>query len=227
VRSTTFSVFSWPLFLLVDGLALAVHQSRAPGEDYNVHASFISAFAAFALGAQNLLSQKSSLIKANTTFMTGNIQKMAEAVWNELTKKGGLKPAEKRAAILLFCTWLPYVIGGIFGAALAHELDWSLSPIAAFYGLGMLSMQFADMPKVKAKRAAVQQDSSAHKRAAGTETSATTPAPPLIDTDTGCQAGEDVAGEDVADLETGQREPTAVLEDGHKEKFAIDAPAPG
>ena len=29
-------------------------------------------------GAQNLLSQKSGLIKGNTTFMTGNIQKMAE-----------------------------------------------------------------------------------------------------------------------------------------------------
>ena len=34
-------------------------------------------------GAQNLLSQKSGLIKGNTTFMTGNIQKMAEVSLTE------------------------------------------------------------------------------------------------------------------------------------------------
>ena len=85
-------------FVLVDGLALAVDPTP---EEYNIHASAISSIASFALGAQNLLSQKAGIVKANTTFMTGNIQKMAEALWNAYTKRnsGGLKPAERRAAI--------------------------------------------------------------------------------------------------------------------------------
>ena len=64
-------------FFIVDGVSLLVD---ATPEDYNIHASAVSSLAAFALGAQNLLSQKSGVVKANTTFMTGNIQKMAEAV---------------------------------------------------------------------------------------------------------------------------------------------------
>ena len=74
-------------------------------------------------GAQNLLSQKSGLIKGNTTFMTGNIQKMAEALWNLATKKGGLKLAEKRGAFLLFLTWALYIVGGVLGAELAMVLE--------------------------------------------------------------------------------------------------------
>ena len=58
-------------FVLVDGVALAVDDSP---EEYNLSASLVSSLAAFALGGQNLLSQKSAIVKGNTTFMTGNIQ---------------------------------------------------------------------------------------------------------------------------------------------------------
>lgn len=57
------------MFVLVDGLALAV--DRDGDGEYNIYASLISSLASFALGAENLLSQKAGLIKANTTFMTG------------------------------------------------------------------------------------------------------------------------------------------------------------
>jgi len=127
-------------FALVDGLAAAVDLTP---EDYNLAASFCSTLAAFALGAQNILSQKSGVVKNNTTFMTGNIQKMAEAGWNHFTKKGGLKPAEKRTAILLALTWISYVLGGVIGAAIAKipHFHWSLTPISIFYAIGMASMQ--------------------------------------------------------------------------------------
>ena len=127
-------------FVLVDGLALAVDST--PWE-YNLYASLASSLASFALGAQNLVSQKSGVVKANTTFMTGNIQKMAEFIWNVFTKVGGVKPAEIRASLILFSTWLCYVGGGVCGAALASltSFHWSLSPVAALYALGMWSMQ--------------------------------------------------------------------------------------
>jgi len=134
-------------FLLVDGVALVLK------DEDPIYSSLVSSLAAFALGAQNLLSQKSGLIKGNTTFMTGNIQKMAEALWNLATKKGGLKPAEQRAAFLLFLTWITYVIGGVCGAALSGLFDWSLSPAALLYGAGMASME-ADPPKPTPKVAA-------------------------------------------------------------------------
>ena len=85
--------------------------------------------------------------------MTGNIQKMAEAVWNAWVKRkdGGLKPAEQRAALLLFCTWFMYVVGGVCGAALAAitSFHWSLTPAAGIYALGMLSMQIEPPKKPK------------------------------------------------------------------------------
>ena len=149
-------------FVLVDGIALAV--DRDGNDQYNVAASLASSLAAFALGAQNLLSQKAGLIKANTTFMTGNIQKMAEAIFNAATRKGGLKPAEERAAFLLFCTWLPYILGGICGASLADLTSWSLTPVALLYAIGMFSMQndppkkAAPMKKAEAKPAAAASD---------------------------------------------------------------------
>ena len=78
--------------------------------------------------------------------MTGNIQKMAEAVWNQFTKKGGLKPKEQRAALLLVCTWVCFVLGGVCGASLAEKSNWSLAPAASIYFFGMLSMQI-ELPK--------------------------------------------------------------------------------
>ena len=139
-------------FVLVDGLALVVDQDQ--NGEYNLGASLASSLAAFALGAQNLLSQKAGLIKANTTFMTGNIQKMAEAIYNAAMKKGGLKPAEERAAFLLFCTWLPYILGGICGASIANLTSWSLTPVAFFYALGMFSMQIEPQKKQEATKKA-------------------------------------------------------------------------
>ena len=104
-----------------------------------------SADAAFALGAQNLLSQKSGVVKANTTFMTGNIQKMAEAMWNawQKRKSGGLSKADTRAAAVLFCTWSSYIGGGACGAATAaaKTFHWSITPVALLYATGMASMQ--------------------------------------------------------------------------------------
>ena len=47
-----------------------------------------------------------------------------EAAWNAVTKEGGLKPADRRAAVLLFLTWSHYVLGGVVGAALAMTFDW-------------------------------------------------------------------------------------------------------
>lgn len=127
-------------FLLVDGLGVALKDVD------EIWASLASSLAAFALGAQNLLSQKSGVIKGNTTFMTGNIQKMAEAGWNHATRKGGLKSAEKRAAVLLFLTWSFYVVGGVCGAGLALVFAWSLTPVGVLYGVAMASMQ-TDPPK--------------------------------------------------------------------------------
>ena len=64
--------------------------------------------------------------------MTGNIQKMTEAVHVHFTK--GLQPAELRGAVLLLCTWVGYVVGGILGAALStcagtFCASWSLTPV--------------------------------------------------------------------------------------------------
>lgn len=132
-------------FLLVDGVSVALK------DEDEIWRSLVSSLASFALGAQNLLSQKSGLIKGNTTFMTGNIQKMAEALWNLKTKKGGLKPSESRAAFLLFLTWINYVLGGVCGAGLAQLFDWSLTPAAVLYGAGMASMQ-QDPPKKSAPK---------------------------------------------------------------------------
>lgn len=81
-----FLVIFMACFLLVDGVCVALKEHDP------IYSSLVSSLASFALGAQNLLSQKSGLIKGNTTFMTGNIQKMAEALWNLKTTKGGLKP---------------------------------------------------------------------------------------------------------------------------------------
>ena len=81
-----FLVIFMACFLLVDGICVALKEHDP------IYSSLVSSLASFALGAQNLLSQKSGLIKGNTTFMTGNIQKMAEALWNLKTAKGGLKP---------------------------------------------------------------------------------------------------------------------------------------
>lgn len=129
-------------FILTDGIALAVDPTPT---SYNIYASLASSLAAFALGAQNLLSQKSGVVAANTTFMTGNIQKMAEAVWNawQKRKKGGLSKKEKRAAAVLFCTWSSYIAGGACGAATAAAVTfhWSLTPVGLLYAAGMASMQ--------------------------------------------------------------------------------------
>jgi len=153
-------------FLLVDGIALALK------DEDPIYSSLVSSLAAFALGAQNLLSQKSGLIKGNTTFMSGNIQKMAEALWNLATKKGGLKPAEQRGAFLLFLTWIFYVVGGVSGAALAGLFDWSLTPAALLYGAGMASME-ADPPKPTPKVATKE----APPASSTTETCTTPPCP--------------------------------------------------
>jgi uncharacterized membrane protein YoaK (UPF0700 family) len=100
-------------FASVDGFSLLADDTPdlPDSEEYNIYASLVSSLVAFALGAQNLLSSKCKLIGGNTTFMTGNIQKMSEASWNACTRKGGLKTAEKRFAFLIFCTWSHYVIG--------------------------------------------------------------------------------------------------------------------
>jgi len=151
VRSQhAFLIFFIAAFVLVDGIALAVDDTPT---EYNIYASLASSLASFALGAQNLLSQKSGLIKANTTFMTGNIQKMAEAVWNmwQKRKSGGLSKADARAAILLVCTWVFYVVGGVCGAGMASLITfhWSLTPVALLYAIGMASMQIEPPKKPK------------------------------------------------------------------------------
>ena len=48
------------------------------------------------------------------------------ASWQE----GGLKPKERRAALLLVFTWAMYVAGGASGSVLAYQFDWSLSPVS-------------------------------------------------------------------------------------------------
>ena len=127
-----------------------------------------SSLAAFALGGQNLLSQKSQLVTANTTFMTGNIQKMAEALWNRYHK--GLSTKQRRAALLLVLTWSSYVLGGVAGAALASKMThWSLSPVAALYLVGMLSLQIQELPQFKAPSQAPSQAPSGSTEGAPTE----------------------------------------------------------
>jgi hypothetical protein len=70
---------------------------------------------------------------------------LAQAGWNAYVKRrsGGLKPSEARAAVLLFCTWSFYVVGGVCGAAVASfvTFHWSLTPVALVYAIGMASMQ--------------------------------------------------------------------------------------
>lgn len=143
-------------FILTDGLALAVDTTP---QEYNIYASLVSSLAAFALGAQNLLSQKSGVVKANTTFMTGNIQKMAESCWNAWQKrgKGGISKAERRAAAVLFCTWISYVGGGVCGAAAAaaKTFHWSLTPVSVVYAIGMASMQIEPAKETPKKTIAV------------------------------------------------------------------------
>ena len=127
-----------------------------------------SSLAAFALGGQNLLSQKSQLVTANTTFMTGNIQKMAEALWNRYHK--GLSTKQRRAALLLVLTWSSYVLGGVAGAALASKMThWSLSPVAALYLVGMLSLQIQELPQFKAPSQAPSQAPSGSTEGGPTE----------------------------------------------------------
>jgi uncharacterized membrane protein YoaK (UPF0700 family) len=158
-------------FVLTDGIALLVDPTPT---SYNIYASLASSLVAFALGAQNLLSQKSGVVKANTTFMTGNIQKMAEAAWNawQKRKSGGLSKADQRAAAVLFCTWISYVGGGACGAATASVVTfhWSLTPVALLYAAGMASMQIEPS---KPKKPAAEKP----KAAATDEVAAVKPTP--------------------------------------------------
>lgn len=129
------------MFVVVDAVALTMQSDKT-----SKWPSVLSALAALSLGAQNCLSQKSSVVKGNTTFMTGNIQKMAEAIFVHATK--GLKPSEAQAARLLLATWVCYVLGGLLGGTVVISCSqgssscaaWSLSPVALLYGAGMLSM---------------------------------------------------------------------------------------
>jgi uncharacterized membrane protein YoaK (UPF0700 family) len=142
VRAGKFAQRMWlALFcaalLLVDVLALTISPHGA------IYQSVVSSLAAIALGAQNCLSQKSGVTKANTTFMTGNIQKMVEAAFVGCTK--GLSRTEARAALLLLLTWSCYVLGGGVGAAVASCgatfcTTWSLTPATLLYAGGMLSL---------------------------------------------------------------------------------------
>ena len=163
-------VFS-ALLILVDLITLGI---RASGGS-SVLESLASALAAISLGAQNALSQKSNVVKGNTTFMTGNIQKMTEAVYVHFTK--GLSPTERRAALVIFCTWSMYIVGGLVGAALsscsnAFCTDWSLTPAACLlYGPGMLSMHI-ERPKAKPAANAI---AAAAEKAAAAPTPEPTP----------------------------------------------------
>lgn len=110
---------------------------------------------------------------------TGNLQKMAEALYLQLME--GLSAAKKRDALLLVLTWSMYVVGGIVGAALASCSssfcnDWSLSPACMLYGPGMLSM-LIERPKPPPKPAEVPPPQTAVSVATGAATSAADVAP--------------------------------------------------
>lgn len=109
---------------------------------------------------------------------------MAEALWNMALK--GLKPDEERAAFLLFCTWAPYIIGGVVGATLAPLTSWSLTPVAALYGAGMYSMQVE--PPKKAKKEEPKKPAAAATVAAGDAVTRTSMSAAANDVEMGCKA---------------------------------------
>ena len=84
-------------------------------------------------------------------------------MWNQFTKKGGLKDKEKRAAFLLFCTWANYVIGGVCGAWLAGKSDWSLAPAAAIYFCGSAPRRSRPPPQPPEAAAALQHTGPTHR----------------------------------------------------------------
>ena len=71
---------------------------------------------------------------------------MTEALWNRWVEEDGLTRAQRRAALLLFCTWTNYIVGGVCGAAIAPVFFWSLTPVAVLYAIGMISMQIEPAP---------------------------------------------------------------------------------
>ena len=105
---------------------------------------------------------------------------MAEAAWNQYTKKGGLSASEKRAAVLLFCTWLPYVLGGVCGAALAMTTDWSLTPAALLYAAGMYSMQVEGVAKGAGFLLCCAPPMAAPTQAEGGKSAEAAPSPPVV-----------------------------------------------
>ena len=86
---------------------------------------FTSAFTSVAMGCQNVISQTSSL-KQNTTFVTGNLQKIGQVL-----ERGAASAADRKAGSQLVMGWMSYVAGGIVGAALAQWVGiFSLCPVA-------------------------------------------------------------------------------------------------
>eukprot|EP00931_Biecheleriopsis_adriatica_P104069 TRINITY_DN78811_c0_g1_i1.p1 TRINITY_DN78811_c0_g1~~TRINITY_DN78811_c0_g1_i1.p1 ORF type:complete len:226 (-),score=31.58 TRINITY_DN78811_c0_g1_i1:368-1045(-) len=114
-------MMSLPL-LATDAIAASLSNVRA--------ARFSVVCAAFAMGAQNIYTSKGNL-NMNTTFITGNLQKIGEHVANTCLLGQTSKPEDVQAVRQLACAWCAYPVGACAGALAGVLLDmYSLWPAA-------------------------------------------------------------------------------------------------
>ena len=81
--------------------------------------ALISSLAAFAMGGQNMVSSRPG-IGANSSFLTGTLKRLSEALYKCLTST--LPPAERLPTAVLLVVWTSNVLGALLGAALATSL---------------------------------------------------------------------------------------------------------
>ncbi len=103
-----------PLFALlaVEGVAILVAAFAPPEAAPDV--------LAFAMGLQNAAVTQFAGVTLNTVFLTGNLQKLTQGLFERLWPASGTPPASPRSLATTALVWLGYLGGAGLGAA-AHK----------------------------------------------------------------------------------------------------------
>jgi uncharacterized membrane protein YoaK (UPF0700 family) len=77
---------------------------------------------AFAMGVQSAAGTRFGGVTVNTVFITGNLQRLGEALVGGTGRTG----REPGTATLLAAVWLCYAMGAVLGAAMSTTVRWPL-----------------------------------------------------------------------------------------------------
>eukprot|EP00658_Telonema_sp_P-2_P020869 TRINITY_DN18279_c0_g1_i2.p1 TRINITY_DN18279_c0_g1~~TRINITY_DN18279_c0_g1_i2.p1 ORF type:complete len:170 (-),score=30.76 TRINITY_DN18279_c0_g1_i2:260-769(-) len=106
--------------------------------------NYIGVLTALAMAGQNVSSAKGGSHSLNTTFVTGNVQKIGEGVYNWVlghcaSREFSLE--KQRETVIVGFIWVGYMSGAAVGAEiyyLSQDHEWSFSPAG-----GLLLVTFA------------------------------------------------------------------------------------